>query len=135
MSAALPFRNGPPTLDRQYAAEGFPKVWTKVSVTERIRAELESIVNKAVLHHWNRVPKIELAIPMAARDLGISARRCKAWRYREAFSVSAAEAEIIRANWRSVCERRETLNKIRADYESECARLERLEIECRASRS
>ena len=67
------------------------------AIKQAIHTELAAIVRDAIEAHRARGQKTEHAMQLAARELGISPRRVKSWRYGEVYTVPAEEAETIRA--------------------------------------
>jgi hypothetical protein len=134
MSASILFAVALSGLDnRENSNEGVPGMRRNFSVSandtrERLIRELSAIVGDAVRHHRRMGEKNEFAMQSAARDLGIKPRRVRAYQYGEVFSMSAEEAETIRAAQARMVAQRARYFEERA--RAEIAALQALETEC-----
>jgi len=99
-----------------------------VSERESVREQMAAIVRRTVEPMRRGGMKNEQAMEVAARKLGITPRRVKAYLYGEVHSVPAHEAAGIVAGWRRSSGAR--IEALQAEIAAEKSHLERMERQC-----
>lgn len=108
-----------------------PDMRRKLTVSaETVCAEMASIVRHAVNNQARRGAKMDEAHTVAARHLGMTPRRVRAYLYGEVYSVPAHEALSIVEGGRRAAEAQ--LTALNAEIAAEREQLERLKSRCEA---
>lgn len=117
-----------PTQEQSH--RGFPRMRRNVSdsTRESVREGMAFIVKRTVAAQRRIGMKGDEAMAVAARRLGISARRVKAYLYGEVHTVPAHEAAGIVAGWRRSSEAR--IEALQAEIAAEQSNLEQMERQC-----